>query len=82
MHPTGVRIFISYTSHGTIQSLNKSMHHSDPDKIELKKFFSPSEGKKYVIAQTNNSQNTVALQTTKPCPEKNFNYKVNKKACK
>jgi hypothetical protein len=57
---TGVSTFASRTSPGTGQSLQKSFHLFDPRKIELKKFSSPSENKKYATAQTNTTK-TVKL---------------------
>ncbi|REK03796.1 MAG: hypothetical protein DWQ39_09080 [Bacteroidetes bacterium] len=50
--PTGVSTFASPTSPSSGQSLQKSLHLSHPDKIELKKFSYPSENKKYATAQT------------------------------
>ena len=50
-HRTGVSTFASRTSPSTDQSLQKSLHLSSPDKIELKKISSPSENKKYATAQ-------------------------------
>jgi len=50
-HRTGVSTFASRTSPSTGQSLQKSFHLSNPDKIELKKISSPSENKKYSTAQ-------------------------------
>ena len=50
-HRTGVSTFASRTSPSTDQSLQKSFHLSNPDKIELKKIASPSENKKYATAQ-------------------------------
>jgi len=49
--PTGVSTFASRTSPSTDQSLQKSFHLSNADKIELKKISSPSENKKYSTAQ-------------------------------
>ena len=49
--PTGVSTFESRTSPSTDQSLQKSFHLSNADKIELKKISSPSENKKYSTAQ-------------------------------
>lgn len=51
--PTGVSTFASPTSSSTGQSLQKSFHLSNPDKIELKKFSFHSENEKYATAQTN-----------------------------
>jgi hypothetical protein len=48
---TGVSTFASRTSPSTDQSLQKSFHLSNRDKIELKKISSPSENKKYPTAQ-------------------------------
>ena len=48
---TGVSTFASGTSPSTDQSLQKSFHLSQADKIELKKISSPSENKKYPTAQ-------------------------------
>jgi hypothetical protein len=53
---TGVSTFASRTSPITDQSLQKSFHLSQADKIELKKISSPSENKKYANAQTNTTQ--------------------------
>jgi hypothetical protein len=53
---TGVSTFASRTSPSTDQSLQKSFHLSHADKIELKKISSPSENKKYAIAQTNTTK--------------------------
>jgi len=50
---TGVSTFASRTSPSTDQSLQKSFHLSNSDKIELKKISSPSENKKYPTAQLN-----------------------------
>jgi len=50
---TGVSTFASRTCPSTRQSLQKSFHLSHADKIELKRISSPSENKKYAIAQTN-----------------------------
>jgi hypothetical protein len=55
-HSTGVSTFASRTSPSTDQSLQKSLHLSHADKIELKKISSPSENKKYATAQTNTTQ--------------------------
>jgi hypothetical protein len=49
-HCTGLSIFASRTSPSTDQSLQKSFHLSNADKIELKKI-SSSENKKYSTAQ-------------------------------
>jgi len=49
-HRTGVSTFASHTSQCTNQSLQKSSHLSNPEKIELKKISSPSENKKYATA--------------------------------
>ena len=54
---TGVSTFASHTIPPTRQSLQKSFHLSNPDKIELKKFSCPSENKKYATAQTNTTYN-------------------------
>lgn len=51
--PTSVSTFASRTSPSTDQSLQKSLHLSHADKIELKKISSLSENKKYATAQTN-----------------------------
>lgn len=48
---TGVSTFASPTSPRTGQSLQKSFHLSNAEKIELKKISSPSENKKYANAQ-------------------------------
>ncbi|GAB1405929.1 hypothetical protein MASR1M74_31110 [Lentimicrobium sp.] len=53
--------FASRTSPSTDQSLQKSFHLSRPDKIELKKIFSPSENKKYATAQSKTTQ-TIAVK--------------------
>ena len=59
---TGVSTFASRTSPSTDLSLQKSFHHSDPRKIELKKISSPSENNKYATAQTNTTKSmTVKL---------------------
>jgi hypothetical protein len=50
-HHTGVSTFASRTSPSTEQSVQKSFHLSRPDRIELKKISSPSDNKKYPIAQ-------------------------------
>ena len=50
-HHTGVSTFASRTSPSTDQSLQKSFHLSNADKIELKKISSPSENKKYATTQ-------------------------------
>ena len=55
-HRTGVSTFASRTSPGTDQSLQKSLHLSHADKIELKKISSPSENKKYPTAQPNTTK--------------------------
>jgi len=81
-HCTGVSTFASCTSPSTDQSLKKSFHLSNPDKIELKKISSPSENKKYPTAQPNDRQKSVAMQTPKPLPGKRFNYSVDRRpAC-
>ena len=49
-HRTGVSTFASRTSPSTDQSLQKSFHLSNADKIELKKISSLSENKKYATA--------------------------------
>jgi hypothetical protein len=59
--------------------LQKSFHLSHPDKIELKKIFSPSENKKYATAQPNDRQKVVALQTPKPLTGKRFNYTLDRR---
>jgi len=62
--------------------LQKSFHLSHPDKIELKKFSSPSENIKYATAQTNDRQKSIASQTPKPLTGKRFNYSVDRRpAC-
>ena len=71
---TGVSTFASRTSPSTDQSLQKSFHLSNADKIELKKISSPSENKKYPTAQLNDRQKSVALQTPKHLTVKRFNY--------
>jgi len=48
---TGVSTFASHTSPSTDQSLQKSFHLSNTEKIELKKISSPSENKKYATTQ-------------------------------
>lgn len=53
---TGVSTFASRTSPSTDQSLQKSFHLSNADKIELKKISSPSEYKKYATAQFNTTK--------------------------
>jgi hypothetical protein len=62
--PTGVSTFASHTSPSTDQSLQKSFHLSHAEKIELKKISSPSENKKYPIAQTNTTK-TMTLKLNK-----------------
>jgi len=57
---TGVSTFASPASPSTGQSLQKSLHLSHPEKIELKKFPYPSENKKYASAKTNTTK-TVKL---------------------
>jgi hypothetical protein len=79
---TGVSTFASPASPSTGQSLQKSLHLSHPEKIELKKFPFPSENKKYATAQPNARQISVAMQTQKPLTEKRFNYSVDRRpAC-
>ena len=59
---TGISTFASPTSPSTGQRLQKSLHLSHPDKIELKMFSCPSENKKYTTAQTNTTnKKTVKL---------------------
>ena len=53
---TGVSTFASRTSPSTDQSLQKSLHLTHADKIELKKISSPSENKKYATEQPNTTQ--------------------------
>jgi hypothetical protein len=53
---TGVSTFASRTSPSTDQSLQKSFHLSNADKIELKKISSPSENKKYATAQSDTTK--------------------------
>jgi hypothetical protein len=53
---TGVSTFASPASPSTGQSLQKSLHLSHPEKIELKKFPYPSENKKYASAKTNTTK--------------------------
>jgi len=78
----GVSTFASYTRLSTDQSLQKSLHLSHPNKIELKKISSPSKNKKYAIAQPNHRQKSVALQNPKPLTGKGFNYSVDRRpAC-
>jgi len=79
---TGVSTFASRTSPSTDQSLQKSFHLSHSDKIELKKISSPPENKKYAIAQPNDRQKSVAMQTPKPLTVNRFNYSVDRRpAC-
>jgi len=79
---TGVSTFASRTSPNTDQSLQKSFHLSNADKIELKKISSPSENKKYATTQPNDRQKSVAMQTLKPLTVKRFNYSVDRRpAC-
>jgi len=81
-HRTGVSTFASRTSPSTGQSLQKSLHLSHADKIELKKISSPSENKKYPTAQPIDRQKSVAMQTPKPLTVKRFNYSVDRRpAC-
>jgi hypothetical protein len=81
-YPNDVSTFASRTSLSTGQSLQKSFHLSRPDKIELKKIFSPSENKKYATTLPNDRQKSVALQTPKPLTEKRFKYSVDRRpAC-
>ena len=81
-HRTGVSTFASRTSPSTDQSLQKSFHLSNADKIELKKISSPSENKKYATAQPIDRQKSVAMQTPKPLTVKRFNYSVDRRpAC-
>ena len=81
-HRTGVSTFASRTSPSKGQSLQKSFHLSNPDKIELKKISSPSENKKYATAQPNDRQKSVAIQTPKPLTIKRFNYSMDRRpAC-
>jgi len=80
--PTGVSTFASRTSPSTVQSLQKSFHLSSQDKIELKKFSSPSENKKYATAQPNDRQKSVAMETPKLLTGKRFIYSVDRRpAC-
>ena len=60
-HRTGVSTFASRTSPSTDQSLQKSFHLSNADKIELKKITFPSENKKYATAQTGTT-NTMTVK--------------------
>ena len=81
-HRTGVSTFASRTSPRTDQSLQKSFHLSQTDKIELKKISSPSANKKYSTAQPNDRQKSFAKQTPKPLTGKRFNYSVDRRpAC-
>jgi len=81
-HLIGISTFASRTSPSKGQSLQKSLHLSHPDKIELKKISSPSENKKYATAQRNDRQKTVAIQTPKPLTGMRFNYLVDRRpAC-
>jgi len=57
-HCTGVSTFASRTSPSTDQSLQKSFHLSNADKIELKKISSTSENKKYSTAQPDTTKTT------------------------
>jgi hypothetical protein len=61
----------------------KRVFFSQPaDKIELKKFPSPSENKKYATAQPNAKQKSVAIQTPKPLTIKRFNQSLDRRpAC-
>lgn len=64
--PTGASTFASHTNPGSGQSLQKSFHLSSPGKIELKKFSSPLENKKYATAQSNTDrQKTNRIMTGK-----------------
>ena len=55
---TGVSTFASPTSPSSDQSLQKSLHLSRPDKIELKKISFPFENKKYPTAQPDTTKTT------------------------
>ncbi|MDP3567667.1 hypothetical protein [Sediminibacterium sp.] len=78
----GVSTFASRTSPSTDQRLQKSLHLSHADKIELKKISSPSENKKYATAQPNDRQKSVAMQTPEPLTGMRFNYSVDRRpAC-
>ena len=76
---TGVSTFASRTSPNTDQSLQKSLHLSNADKIELKKISTLSENTKYATAQPNDRQKSVAMQTPKPLPVKRFNYSLDRR---
>jgi len=79
---TGVSTFASRTSPNTDQSLQKSLHLSNADKIELKKISTLSENTKYATAQPNDRQKSVALQTLKLLTGKRFYYSVDRRpAC-
>lgn len=54
--PTGVSTFASQKSPSKVQILQKSFQLSHADKIELEKISSPSENKKYTIAQTDTTE--------------------------
>ena len=56
-HRTGVSTLASRTSPSTGQSLQKSFHLSNTEKIELKKISSPSENKKYATTQPDTTTN-------------------------
>jgi len=56
-HRTGVSTFASHTSPSAGQSLQKSFHLSNTEKIELKKISSPSENKKYATTQPDTTTN-------------------------
>ena len=62
--PTGVSTFASRTRPSTAQSLQKSFLLSNPGKIELKKFSSPSENKKYATAQPNPDRQKISSTMT------------------
>ena len=81
-HHTGVSTFTSHTIPSTEQSLQKSLHLSHPDKIELKKISFPSENKKYATTQPNDRQKSVTMQTPKSLIVKHLNYSVDRRpAC-
>jgi len=55
-HRTGLSTFTRRTSPSTDQSLQKNFHLSHSDKIELKKFASPSKNKKHANTPTKTTQ--------------------------
>lgn len=56
IHHTSLNSFTRPSSQGTDQSLQKSLHLSSPDTIELKKISSPFENKKHATPQINATQ--------------------------